>query len=184
MIFDLDNSSLNMMADTASIRRIFNGYPTQFMRYEASVENGQRHSKTIIGSNRNGMENWNSTTFAGIVIDNNSSNGEDGIKYFGDTSKFRHSASEEGWDLQAVTQTFSPATWSKASSVWARHIVVPKKTKSDTDIPTEFIRIEESVAALWRLWAHAEGQVTMSTAMRNKIRSMIDAWGFDRNVIK
>ena len=184
MIFDLDNSSLNLMADTASIRRIFNGYPTQFMRYEASVENGQRHSKTIIGSNRNGMENWNSTTFAGIVIDNNSNNGEDGIKYFGDTSKFRHSASEEGWNLQAVTQTFSPATWNKASSVWARHIVVPRVTRNDTDNPSTFIRLEESIAALWRLWAHAEGQVTMSTAMRNKIRSMIDAWGFDRDVIK
>lgn len=184
MVFDLDNSSLNMMADTASIRRIFNGYPTQFMRYETSIENGQRHSKTIIGSNRNGTENWNSTTFSGIVIDNNSNSGEDGIKYFGDTSKFRHSASEEGWNLQAVTQGISPATWRKSSEIWARHFVVPKKTKSDTDNPDGFVRLEESVAALWKLWAHALGQINMTSAMKSKVQGMLDAFSFDRDHIK
>ena len=184
MVFDLDNSSLNMMADTASIRRIFNGYPTQFMRYETSIENGQRHSKTIIGSNRSGMENWNSTTFSGIVIDNNSNGGEDEIKYFGDTSKFRHSASEEGWNLQAVTQEISPATWRKSSEIWARHFVVPKKTKSDTDNPDGFVRLEESVAALWKLWAHALGQINMTSAMKSKVQGMLDAFSFDRDHIK
>lgn len=184
MVFDLDNSSLNMMADTASIRRIFNGYPTQFMRYETSIENGQRHSKTIIGSNRSGTENWNSTTFSGIVIDNNSNSGEDGIKYFGDTSKFRHSASEEGWNLQAVTQGISPATWLKSSEIWARHFVVPKKTKSDTDNPDGFVRLEESVAALWKLWAHALGQINMTSAMKSKVQGMLDAFSFDRDHIK
>jgi hypothetical protein len=184
MVFDLDNSSLNMMADTASIRRIFNGYPTQFMRYETSIENGQRHSKTIIGSNRSGTENWNSTTFSGIVIDNNSNSGEDGIKYFGDTSKFRHSASEEGWNLQAVTQGISPATWRKSSEIWARHFVVPKKTKSDTDNPDGFVRLEESVAALWKLWAHAIGQINMTSAMKSKVQGMLDAFSFDRDHIK
>nr|DAL01191.1 MAG TPA: Neck appendage protein [Caudoviricetes sp.] len=184
MIFDLDNSSLNMMADTASIRRIFNGYPTQFMRYETSIENGQKHSKTIIGSNRSGTENWNSTTFSGIVIDNNSNSGEDGIKYFGDTSKFRHSASEEGWNLQAVTQGISPATWRKSSEIWARHFVVPKKTKSDTDNPDGFVRLEESVAALWKLWAHALGQINMTGAMKSKVQDMLDAFSLDRDHIR
>lgn len=184
LAMDLNNKKIRLNGDNVGIVREFKDYPTQFIRYEASVENGQKHAKTIIGSNRNGTEQWNSTTFAGIVIDNNSNNGEDGIKLFGDTSKFRHSSSDEGWNLQSVTQTFSPATWGKNSEIWCRHFVVPKKTKSDTDTPTEFIRIEESVAALWRLWAHAQDQVTMSTAMRNKIRSMLDAWGFDRDVIK
>ena len=184
MIFDLDNSSLNMMADTASIRRIFNGYPTQFMRYETSIENGQKHSKTIIGSNRSGTENWNSTTFSGIIIDNNSNSGEDGIKYFGDTSKFRHSASEEGWNLQAVTQGISPATWRKSSEIWARHFVVPKKTKSDTDNPDGFVRLEESVAALWKLWAHALGQINMTGAMKSKVQGMLDAFSLDRDHIR
>ena len=183
LAIDLNKKKIRLNGDNVGIVREFDGYPTQFIRYESSIENGQRHAKTIIGSNRDGSEAWNSVSFAGIVIDNNSNNGEDGIKYFGDTSKFRHSASEEGWDLQTVTQTFSPATWRKNSEIWARHIVVPRKTKSDTDNPVGFVRLEESVAALWRLWAHAEGQVTMSTAMRNKIRSMLDAWSFDRPII-
>ena len=184
LAIDLNRKKIRLNGDNVGIVREFDGYPTQFIRYESSIENGQKHSKTIIGSNRSGTENWNSTTFSGIVIDNNSNSGEDGIKYFGDTNKFRHSASEEGWNLQAVTQGISPATWRKSSEIWARHFVVPKKTKSDTDNPDGFVRLEESVAALWKLWAHAKGQVTMSGAMQNKIQSMLDSWSFERDTIK
>lgn len=184
LAIDLNRKKIRLNGDNVGIVREFDGYPTQFIRYESSIENGQKHAKTIIGSNRSGTENWNSTTFSGIVIDNNSNSGEDGIKYFGDTSKFRHSASEEGWNLQAVTQIMSPATWKKPSAVWARHFVVPKKTKSDTDNPEGFVQLEESVAALWKLWAHAIGQVTMTTAMTNKVKSMLGAWSFERDTIK
>lgn len=184
LAIDLNRKKIRLNGDNVGIVREFDGYPTQFIRYESSIENGQKHAKTIIGSNRSGTENWNSTTFSGIVIDNNSNSGEDGIKYFGDTSKFRHSASEEGWNLQAVTQEISPATWRKSSEIWARHFVVPKKTKSDTDNPDGFVRLEESVAALWKLWAHAKGSVTMSGAMQNKIQSMLDSWSFERDAIK
>lgn len=183
MIFDLDNSSLNMMTDTASIRRVFNGYPTQFIKYEATRESNQNISRTIIGSNRKGTEVWNSVSFSGLVVENFNGSGVDRLYMFGDESKFRHSQSEEGWNLQAVTQSFSPATWNKSSSVWARHIVVPKKTRSDTDNPEGFVRLEESVAALWKLWAHAKGSVTMSEAMQNKIQAMLDAWSFNRDNI-
>lgn len=183
LAMDLNNKKIRLNGDNVGIVREFNGYPTQFIRYEASIENGQRHAKTIIGSNRLGTENWNSTVFAGIVIDNNSSNGEDGIKLFGDTSKFRHAASEEGWNLQAVTQSFSPATWGKNSEIWARHFIVPKRTKSDTDNPNGFVRLEESVAALWKLWAHAKGSVQMNVAMQNKIQDMLNTWSFERSNI-
>lgn len=184
MVFDLDNSSLNMMADTASIRRVYNGYPTQFIKYETARESNQNISRTIIGSNRKNSEDWKSVSFSGLVVENFSGSGVDRLYMFGDESKFRHASSEEGWNLQAVTQSFSPATWNKNSSVWARHIIVPKKTKSDTDNPDGFVRLEESVAALWKLWAHAKGQVTMSGAMQNKIQSMLDAWSFERDTIK
>lgn len=184
MVFDLDNSSLNMMTDTASIRRVYNGYPTQFIKYETARESNQNISRTIIGSNRKGTEVWNSVSFSGLVVENFSGIGVDRLYMLGDESKFRHSQSEEGWNLQAVTQSFSPATWNKSSSVWARHIVVPKKTRSDTDNPEGFVRLEESVAALWKLWAHAKEQVTMSGAMQNKIQSMLDAWSFERDTIK
>ena len=77
MVFDLDNSSLNMTADTAAIRRIFIGYPTQFIRYEAKRESNQNISRTIIGSNRDGSENWNSVSFSGLVIENFKGNSVD-----------------------------------------------------------------------------------------------------------
>ena len=180
MVFDLDNSSLNMMADTASIRRIFNGYPTQFMRYEASVENGHKHAKTIIGSNRNGTESWNSPSFAGIVIDNNANNSLDNIYQFGDHIHFKHSQGDDGWRFSNVSQIITPGVWNKNSEIWARAFVIPRETKSATDTPTKFINLVSSVAALWRLWAHAKGQITMSGAMQNQIQATIDAWGFGR----
>ena len=180
MVFDLDNSSLNMMADTASIRRIFNGYPTQFMRYEASVENGHKHAKTIIGSNRNGTENWNSPSFAGIVIDNNANSTLDNIYQFGDHIHFKHSQSDEGWRFSNVSQIITPGVWNKNSEIWARSFVIPKETRGATDNPTKFINLVESIAALWKLWAHAKGQVTMSDAMKNKIQDSLDAWSYSR----
>lgn len=180
MVFDLDNSSLNMMADTASIRRIFNGYPTQFIRYEASVENGHKHAKTIVGSNRNGTENWNSPSFAGIVIDNNSNSTLDNIYQFGDHIHFKHSQSDDGWRFSNVSQIITPGVWNKNSEIWARSFVIPRETRGATDNPTKFINLVESIAALWKLWAHAKGQVTMSDAMKNKIQDSLDAWSYSR----
>lgn len=180
MVFDLDNSALNMMADTASIRRIFNGYPTQFIRYEASVENGHKHAKTIIGSNRNGTENWNSPSFAGIVIDNNSNNSLDNIYQFGDHIHFKHSQGDDGWRFSNVSQIITPGVWNKNSEIWARSFVVPRETGGLTDTPTKFINLVDSVAALWKLWAHAKGQVGMTGAMKNVIQGSLDAWGYSR----
>lgn len=181
---DLNNKKIRLNGDNVGIVREFKDYPTQFIRYEAQRENNQNHARTIIGSNRNGSEVWNSTTFAGLVIDNNQNNGEDFAYLFGDITKLRHSPADEGWNFKNVNQILEPAKWTKGSAIWARHFVVPKKTKSDTDTPEGFIQLEESVAALWKLWAHAKGSVTMSTAMQNKIQSMLDAWSFERDTIK
>ena len=184
MAMDLNKKKIRLNGDNVGIVREFEGYPTQFIRYEAQRENNQNHARTIIGSNRNGTENWNSATFAGIVVDNNQNNGEDFTYLFGDITKLRHSPADEGWNFKNVNQIIEPAKWNKGSAVWARHFVVPRKTKGDTDTPTEFIQLEESVAALWRLWAHSLGQVSMSTAMSNKIKSMLGAWSLDRDTIK
>lgn len=180
MVFDLDNSSLNMMKDTASIRRIYNGYPTQFMRYEASIENGHKHAKTIIGSNRNGTESWNSPSFAGIVIDNNANNSLDNIYQFGDHIHFKHSQGDDGWRFSNVSQIITPGVWNKNSEIWARSFVIPRETRGANDTPTKFINLVESVAALWKLWAHAKGQIGMTDAMKNVIQGSLDAWGYSR----
>nr|DAD97119.1 MAG TPA: Neck appendage protein [Siphoviridae sp. cteIs11] len=180
MVFDLDNSSLNMMKNTASIRRIYNGYPTQFMRYEASIENGHKHAKTIIGSNRNGTENWNSPSFAGIVIDNNANNSLDNIYQFGDHIHFKHSQGDDGWRFSNVSQIITPGVWNKNSEIWARSFVIPRETRGANDTPTKFINLVESIAALWKLWAHAKGQIGMTDAMKNVIQGSLDAWGYSR----
>ena len=184
LTFDLVKNQLTMTNNTASISREDAGYPTQFIRYESSIENGQKHSKTIIGSNRNGSRNWNSVSFSGIVIDNNSNKTVDKIFQYGDYNNMRHASSDEGWNFSVVTQTLTPGIWNKNSEIWCRHFVIPKKTKSDTDVPTEFIRLDESVAALWKLWAHALGQINMTGAMKAKVQAMLDTFSYSRDHIK
>lgn len=183
LIFDLVKNKLIMSSDTASIVREDAGYPTQFIRYESSIEQNQKHSRTIIGSNRNGSKNWNSVSFSGIVVDNNSNNGVDKIFQYGDYNNMRHASSDDGWNFGVVSQTLTPGIWNKNSEIWCRHFVIPKKTKSDTDNPAEFIRLDESVAALWRLWSHAVGQISMTTAMTNKVKAMIGAFAYSRDNI-
>ena len=181
---DLNRQKIRLGGNNVGIVREDAGYPTQFIKYESSIENGQNHARTIIGSNRNGSENWKSVSFAGIVIDNNSNKTVDKIFQYGDYNQMRHASSDEGWDFSVVTQTLTPGIWNKNSEIWCRHFVIPKKTKSDTDTPTEFIRLDESVAALWKLWAHALGQINMTGAMKLKVQAMLDIFSYDRDHIK
>lgn len=181
---DLNRQKIRLGGNNVGIVREDAGYPTQFIKYESSIENGQNHARTIIGSNRNGSENWKSVSFAGIVIDNNSNKTVDKIFQYGDYNQMRHASSDEGWNFSVVTQTLTPGVWNKNSEIWCRHFVIPKKTKSDTDAPTEFIRLDESVAALWKLWAHALGQINMTGAMKAKVQAMLDNFSYDRDHIK
>lgn len=183
MQINLNDGHVLFYNDDASIKRVLAGYPTQFIRYENKQENGQNHGRTIIGSNRSGSNAWKSASFAGLVIDNNSNNSIDKIYQFGDYNYFRHAQGDDGWNFSVVTQTLTPGLWTKNSEIWARHFVVPRETRSDTDKPTKFIRLEESVAAIWNILTHAaSGQVTMTEAMKNLIRERKNAWDIVRNV--
>ena len=183
MQINLNDGHILFYNDDASIKRVLAGYPTQFIRYENKVENGQNHGRTIIGSNRNGTNAWKSVSFAGLVIDNNSNNSVDKIYQFGDYNHMRHAQGDDGWNFSVVTQTMTPGVWNKNSEIWARHFVVPRNTKGDTDSPTQFIRLEESVAAIWNILNHAaSGQVSMTQAMKNLINSRKAAWDIVRNV--
>ena len=183
LVFDLVENQLTMSNNSAAIVREDKGYPTHFIRYESSIEQNQKHSRTIIGSNRDGSKNWNSVTFAGVVIDNNLNNEVDKIFQYGDYNNMRHASSDDGWNFGVVSQTLTPGIWNKNSEIWCRHFVIPKKTKSDTDSPTEFIRLDESVAALWKLWGHALGQINMTGAMKAKVQSMLDTFSYNRDHI-
>jgi len=101
LVFDLDNSAMNMLTDTAVIRRVFNNFPTQFIRYGTHIENGNRFSKTIIGSNRDGTENSGNRTFSGIEIYNSTNeNVEDYTKFYADKLYLQHSEHKQGWIIQ------------------------------------------------------------------------------------
>ena len=101
LVFDLDNSAMNMLTDTAVIRRVFNNFPTQFIRYGTHIENGNRFSKTIIGSNRDGTENSGNRTFSGIEIYNSTNeNVEDFTKFYADKLYLQHSEYKQGWIIQ------------------------------------------------------------------------------------
>lgn len=101
MVFDLDKSALNMLTDTAVIRRVFNNFPTQFIRYGTHIENGNRFSKTIIGSNRDGTENSGNRTFSGMEIYNSTNEDvEDYTKFYADKMYLQHSEYKQGWIIQ------------------------------------------------------------------------------------
>nr|DAY38929.1 MAG TPA: tail protein [Caudoviricetes sp.] len=180
LAIDLNNKKIRLNGDNVGLVREFKGYPTQFIRYESSIENGHKHAKTIIGSNRDGTESWNSPSFAGIVIDNNANNSLDNIYQFGDHIHFKHSQGDDGWRFSNVSQIITPGVWNKNSEIWARAFVVPKETEGATDTPTKFINLVDSVAALWKLWAHAKGQVSMTGAMQTVIQGSLDAWSYSR----
>lgn len=110
LVFDLDNSAMNMLTDTAVIRRVFNNFPTQFIRYGTHIENGNRFSKTIIGSNRDGTENSGNRTFSGIEIYNSTNeNVEDYTKLYADKLYLQHSEYKQGWIIQnAGKQRIAP----------------------------------------------------------------------------
>ena len=101
LVFDLDSSALNMLTDTAVIRRVFNNFPTQFIRYGTHIENGNRFSKTIIGSNRDGTENSGNKTFSGMEIYNSTNKDvEDYTKFYADKMYLQHSEFKQGWIIQ------------------------------------------------------------------------------------
>ena len=101
LVFDLDKSAMNMLTDTAVIRRVFNNFPTQFIRYGTHIENGNRFSKTIIGSNRDGTENSGNRTFSGIEIYNSTNKDvEDYTKFYADKLYLQHSEHKQGWIIQ------------------------------------------------------------------------------------
>ena len=175
LIFDLNKNTLTMSSNTAAIKRVLPGHPTQFIRYETERKNNVDYTRTIIGSNRNGSDKFNSATFAGLVVENSNQAGiEDSLRLYGDNTYFRHAQGDVGWNVNAVTQRFVPATWDKESEIWATHFVAPDKNK-------KFVRLDTSIAALWDIWNHIayNGFNFQMGALQGLIRSRIQAWRFE-----
>lgn len=101
MVFDLDNSYLNMTTDTAAIRRVLQGYPNQFLKFTSETESGAPASVTVLGANRDGTENSKNDSFAGIRL--YSGNKVERTEIISDVVKFATgSVNYRGWEMRTL----------------------------------------------------------------------------------
>ncbi|HFR3225652.1 TPA: phage tail spike protein [Streptococcus suis] len=173
MDVNFDESKINFYTNVAAIRRIYTGHPTQFIKFETEGN----YSRTIIGSNRNGGEVFNSATFAGIVVENtNNINTEDNVRLYGDNTLFRHAQGDVGWNINSVTQRIVPANINAESEIWSKHFVAPDKNSKP-------VRLDTAVAALWDIWNHIiYNNFEFNKALRTHIKARRDNWKFELNL--
>ena len=101
MVFDLDNSYLNMTTGTAAIRRVLQGYPNQFLKFTSEYEGGAPASVTVLGANRDGTENSKNDSFAGIRL--YSGNKVERTEIISDVVKFATgSVNYRGWEMRTL----------------------------------------------------------------------------------
>lgn len=101
MVFDLDNSYLNMMTDTTAIRRVLQGYPNQFLKFTSEYEGGSPASVTVLGANRDGTENSKNDSFAGIRL--YSGNKVERTEIISDVVRFATGAiNYRGWEMRTL----------------------------------------------------------------------------------
>lgn len=170
MDVNFDESKINFYTNVAAIRRIYTGHPTQFIKFETEGN----YSRTIIGSNRNGGEVFNSATFAGIVVENtNNINTEDNVRIYGDNTLLRHAQGDVGWNINSVTQRIVPANMNAESEIWSKHFVAPDKNSKP-------VRLDTAVAALWDIWNHIiYNNFEFNAALRTHIKARRDNWKFE-----
>ncbi|HEP1832429.1 TPA: hypothetical protein VB850_000753 [Streptococcus suis] len=173
MDVNFDESKINFYTNVAAIRRIYTGHPTQFIKFETEGN----YSRTIIGSNRNGGEVFNSATFAGIVVENtNNVNTEDNVRVYGDNTLFRHAQGDVGWNINSVTQRIVPTNINAESEIWSKHFVAPDKNSKP-------VRLDTAVAALWDIWNHIiYNNFEFNEALRTHIKARRDNWKFELNL--
>ncbi|HEM4568129.1 TPA: hypothetical protein U1Z40_001386 [Streptococcus suis] len=173
MDVNFDESKINFYTNVAAIRRIYTGHPTQFIKFETEGN----YSRTIIGSNRNGGEVFNSATFAGIVVENtNNINTEDNVRIYGDNTLLRHAQGDVGWNINSVTQRIIPANINVESEIWSKHFVAPDKNSKP-------VRLDTAVAALWDIWNHIiYNNFEFNEALRTHIKARRDNWKFELNL--
>ncbi|NQP05652.1 hypothetical protein HO939_09310, partial [Streptococcus suis] len=68
MAVNLSNGQILYYTNQAAMKRILTGYPTQFIKFDTGTYGGKPGGVTVIGSNRDGSENPNNGSFAGIRI--------------------------------------------------------------------------------------------------------------------
>lgn len=100
MEIQMNSGQILYYTDQAALKRILNGYPTQFVKFATGTVSGKGNAGvTVIGSNRYGTESTNDGGFVGIRAWNGAN--IDMIDVVGDTVRLASSAfdSADGWDV-------------------------------------------------------------------------------------
>ncbi|WP_314742710.1 gp58-like family protein [Streptococcus suis] len=103
MKVNLNAGQILYYTDQAALKRVLNGYPTQFVKFATGTVTGKGNAGvTVIGSNRWNSESSNDGGFVGIRAWNGSN--IDQIDVVGDTVRLASSAFEaaDGWNINTL----------------------------------------------------------------------------------
>ncbi|WP_221739624.1 phage tail spike protein [Streptococcus suis] len=103
MEVNLNAGQILYYTDQAALKRVLNGYPTQFVKFATGTVTGKGNAGvTVIGSNRWNSESSNDGGFVGIRAWNSSN--IDQIDVVGDTVRLASSAFEaaDGWNINTL----------------------------------------------------------------------------------
>ncbi len=97
MEIDMNAGQILHYTDKAALKRVLNGYPTQFIKFATGRHNGKPAGVTVIGSNRTNSESSDNGGFVGIRAWN--SNDVDQIDIVGDEARIVSAAysTVDGW---------------------------------------------------------------------------------------
>ncbi|WP_392379970.1 gp58-like family protein, partial [Streptococcus suis] len=103
MKVNLNAGQILYYTDQAALKRVLNGYPTQFVKFATGTVTGKGNAGvTVIGSNRWNSESSNDGGFVGIRAWNGAN--IDQIDVVGDTVRLASSAFEaaDGWNINTL----------------------------------------------------------------------------------
>ncbi|MFM0795019.1 gp58-like family protein, partial [Streptococcus suis] len=148
MEVNLNAGQILYYTDQAALKRVLNGYPTQFVKFATGTVTGKGPAGvTIIGSNRWNSESSNDGGFVGIRAWNGAN--IDTLDLVGDTVRFASSAfeSSDGWDV----------------------VTLPNQLEIDAHNSDDRVSSKVKVGDVW-LWKNA----TTYSSMRDTINLIID----------
>ena len=116
MQVNLNAGQIMYYTDQAALKRVLNGYPTQFVKFATGTVTGKGNAGvTVIGSNRWNSESSNDGGFVGIRAWNGAN--IDSIDLVGDDIRLASSAfdSPDGWDVRTLDSGLRIAPHNRAA---------------------------------------------------------------------
>ncbi|HFI0125876.1 TPA: phage tail spike protein [Streptococcus suis] len=116
MEVNLNAGQIMYYTDQAALKRVLNGYPTQFVKFATGTVTGKGNAGvTVIGSNRWNSESSNDGGFVGIRAWNGAN--VDSLDLVGDDIRLASSAfdSPDGWDVRTLDSGLRIAPHNRAA---------------------------------------------------------------------